>query len=517
MQKNEKTKKKTIEKLRMILDNPSSKDLHPEDEKHLQALSKRLEESSKENIIYIQRRAKKKGEEEIDPLKPRVTIHQREEKKRFDIPEVKHAKPEEKESLYEVEKVEVEGPEFIEVKPKEIAKEEEEISTKETAEDLETEITDKTKEPKEVSDEELPEWEPVDVKKTEVEEPTEEKPESEEELPQPVEEKKEEIETKEELKLEEEKETPIEEKVTEEQIETREEEFFEQKEELRLEEEKETPAEEITDRERDGKIDVFRDIESIDENTAVLLYNHGFTSLDDLKGASLKDLTRVTGIKRKLAKNIKKEVEGKIDESAPIVPEKEEEKEFIKKDEEINVFKGISSIDQKTAELLYENGITSVDILRETPIKKLTKIKGIRRKLAKQIKKEVDELAKKTDENEDYPLVEEDVGDEEFKEFDEKPSEQSLTDNPFIEETEDEWDSFYEKEIPEQKLEEIKGYKHGDYTLYRKKIEARAGKKRTVHFFSKGEPEDGKPAELPPGFEVKVNKKTGVPYLKKKK
>ncbi len=34
MQENEKSKKKTIEKLRMILDNPYSEDLHIENEKN---------------------------------------------------------------------------------------------------------------------------------------------------------------------------------------------------------------------------------------------------------------------------------------------------------------------------------------------------------------------------------------------------------------------------------------------------------------------------------------------------
>jgi hypothetical protein len=140
-------------------------DLHPEDEKYLKALSNRLEESSKESIIYIQRSAKKDDEEEIDPLKPRVTIHHKEEKE--SVVHIRQEEPEgrkeglfEDENLYEVEKVEVKGPEFLEVKPKEILKEEK----------LESETSDKKKYTEDMKHQELPEWEPVDIKKTEFKE-----------------------------------------------------------------------------------------------------------------------------------------------------------------------------------------------------------------------------------------------------------------------------------------------------------------------------------------------------------
>lgn len=403
MQKNKKSKKERLEKLHMILDRPSRRDLHPEDEKYLQALGRRLESSSKESILHIHRISEEKQEKEADLLKPRVTIHHKEEKE--SVVRVKQEEPEgrkeslfEDENLYEVEKVEVKGPEFLEVKPKEAAKEEEKIPAEKPAEELESEITKKTKE--DVSEEQLPEWEPVDIKKTEtkVEETKERKSESKDELPLPVEEK----------------------------TEFKEEEFFE--EELDLGEEKTPP---------------------------------------------------------------------------------------IEKEEEIDVFKGISSIDQKTAKLLFGNGITSIGVLSDTPIKKLTKIKGIKRKLAKRIKEEVNQLAKETDE--DYSFVEgEDTGEWETKESNEKTSEQILKDNPLIEETGEEWDFYEEDEIPGQKVKEVKGYRYEDYTLYKKEMETSSGKKQTVHFFSKAEPDDGEPVELPSGFEVKVNKKTGVPYLRKK-
>jgi hypothetical protein len=41
-------------------------------------------------------------------------------------------------------------------------------------------------------------------------------------------------------------------------------------------------------------------------------------------------------------------------------------------------------------------------------------------------------------------------------------------------------------------------------------------KKRIIHFFSKDTPEDSTPSPLPKDYEVRVNKKTVVPYIRKK-
>ena len=101
-----------------------------------------------------------------------------------------------------------------------------------------------------------------------------------------------------------------------------------------------------------------------------------------------------------------------------------------------------------------------------------------------------------------------------------EPTEESFErgENPFIEEDEeDEWDAFDDEKISDWKMKEIKGFRHGDYTLFEKHIDTESGGKKTVRFFSKAQPEDGEPIELPKGYEVKENKKTGVPYLKKKK
>jgi len=530
MQKDGKCKK-MIGKLRMILDDNSGEKLHPEDDKYLKALRKRLGGSPLEHITHIKETFK--GDDgEKDPLKPRVIIHQKEEQRIVEFPEVKPVEveePEEEEkeeqeslsqdeSLYEVEKVEVEGPEFIEVKPKEMTKTDETAPAKEK---------DDVKESGE-TEEKIPEWEPISAEETEAEEPKEET--FEDVLPLPVEEKEEETSELEPMPvIEEEKE----EMFIEEQTETADEFHEEEKEEFQLEEE---PAlekkyeEEVTEVEEDNKIDVFSDIASIDKNTAMLLYDNGFTSINDVMKAPLKDLMRIKGMRRKIAKNIKKEIEEKLknislehDDSKKMdeigesfIPigeevstsetvkedelffeeEKEEDTdEFIKKGEEIDVFDGINSVDEKTAKLLYKNGITSIDILSETPIKKLTKIKGIRRKIAKKIKKEVSEMPKKTEDIEDWNAADADLATDEFKESEEK------------------WESFAEGEM----TGEQEGYRHGDYTLYVKDVETKSGKKRTIHFFSKGEPEKGGPVKLPKGYEVKVNKRTRVPYIKKKK
>jgi len=515
-------------------------------------------------------------EEKIDPLKPTVKIYHKEKKelKEF-LPieervteEIKVEKKEEMacdDELYEVEKVEVKGPEFLEVKPKD--KEEDKIApapeVDETPKSTDVELKDATEEKKYAEERQLPEWEPVDNKKPEVEEAA--KPEIPAEMPPHT--KEDDVELtefrpKDAEKTEDEEKTDFAKKVflsTEkkeeegEDLTTKgpeeksefEEEFFERKEEPPMEESFED-VKETTVIDKDGKIGVFKDIKSIDEETAVLLYDSGFTSINTVRLASVRDLTK-KGIKKKLAKNIKKEIEQKLEESATELKEDsdeyfilddefdeseaekidksiserafiEDEKDFfdeegeiktIEEDKKIDAFNGISNIDEKIASLLYENGITSIDILREKSVRELTRIKGIRRKLAKKIKKEIESMSIETGK----------VSKETKEEFDEDATEK--IDDSLEEETsdEDEWESYEKDEIKKKKSKDKgkKGYKYKDYTLYEKEVETRSGKKRFIRFFSKGKPDEGKPSELPTGFEVKVNKKTGLPYLKKKK
>ena len=92
MQNDKKSKKNRIEKLRKILDNSSNKDLPPENEKYLKALSKRLTDSSRQNMIYRNLVSKEKDEKVTDSMKPKVTIYPREEKKVVDFKELEEDK-----------------------------------------------------------------------------------------------------------------------------------------------------------------------------------------------------------------------------------------------------------------------------------------------------------------------------------------------------------------------------------------------------------------------------------------
>jgi len=214
MIQDKKVKKNDVEKLRMILDNPSDPKVRKIVDKHernLESIRERLSnEPSKTEIKYTASNFLKKS----DSLEPRVVIHQKEEKKGIPLeiasPETKSYKTEQPkkeeytdeddsqnlfddEDLYEVEKVEVSEPEFLQVKPKEMEK----IFEK----------TPKEKEPMTKAhekEEKLPEWKPVEEerpdetvteKAVDEEEPVEEIHKKSEVLPdwEPVEEVKSEI------------------------------------------------------------------------------------------------------------------------------------------------------------------------------------------------------------------------------------------------------------------------------------------------------------------------------------
>lgn len=59
-------------------------------------------------------------------------------------------------------------------------------------------------------------------------------------------------------------------------------------------------------------------------------------------------------------------------------------------------------------------------------------------------------------------------------------------------------------------------YKYGGWTLYEIEPNFRGIGKRKMYFFSKRVPARGTPCDLPDGYEVGVNKRTGLPYLKYK-
>lgn len=61
-------------------------------------------------------------------------------------------------------------------------------------------------------------------------------------------------------------------------------------------------------------------------------------------------------------------------------------------------------------------------------------------------------------------------------------------------------------------------YTHQGWTLYSRDVKLKRGPKVTIYFFSKRKPKSGKPmGDMPAGYKIGVNKRTGLPYLKKKK
>ncbi|MEF8879702.1 MAG: hypothetical protein V5A64_04855 [Candidatus Thermoplasmatota archaeon] len=58
-------------------------------------------------------------------------------------------------------------------------------------------------------------------------------------------------------------------------------------------------------------------------------------------------------------------------------------------------------------------------------------------------------------------------------------------------------------------------YTHNGWTLYKRDVQLKGGKNQTIYFFSKKTPKSGTPCDKPSGYTVGVNKRTGLPYLKK--
>ena len=47
-------------------------------------------------------------------------------------------------------------------------------------------------------------------------------------------------------------------------------------------------------------------------------------------------------------------------------------------------------------------------------------------------------------------------------------------------------------------------------------MKLKGGKVQTIYFFSARKPKSGKPCDLPKGYKVVENPRTGLPFLKKK-
>jgi len=57
-------------------------------------------------------------------------------------------------------------------------------------------------------------------------------------------------------------------------------------------------------------------------------------------------------------------------------------------------------------------------------------------------------------------------------------------------------------------------FKHEDWTLYTIEPEFKTIGKRKMYFFSKKIPKRGIPCDMPDGYEIVVNEKTGLPFLR---
>jgi hypothetical protein len=60
------------------------------------------------------------------------------------------------------------------------------------------------------------------------------------------------------------------------------------------------------------------------------------------------------------------------------------------------------------------------------------------------------------------------------------------------------------------------GFEYQGWKLYTRIVVLKGGRKQPIYFFSKRSPKSGTTCDKPAGYEVGVNKRTGLPYLKKK-
>ena len=59
-------------------------------------------------------------------------------------------------------------------------------------------------------------------------------------------------------------------------------------------------------------------------------------------------------------------------------------------------------------------------------------------------------------------------------------------------------------------------FTHEGWTLYSRDVTLKGGRKQTIYYFSKRTPKSGSPCDKPDNMIVGVNKRTGLPYLKKR-
>ncbi len=632
MPKDKKSKKDIIEILHQILDNPHDPKFKAstfEENKNLDSIRKRLSgESLKTDRKYISSDFLPK---KYDSLEPRVTIYQKEEK--ITPPEIKKLEPGERAEevkdefheedlfddvdLYEIEKVDISEPEFLEVRPKETTKKQEEVS--EEAEVFlpvpEPVEKEKTKDMK-VADEELPEWESVEETKPEeavekkegkiseefpefekIDEEAEPQPpsgETEEEIPtwEPVSEErvKEEIvelpeESKEEKPSEEGIEKISKEKEKESRIARREREqqkvrilsFL--KERKRKKKEREEQKSEELGKKGSKKISgeiVIGDKESEENILKKLEAKAEWREVKEITGDVEKEAIEWESEEETKPEETVEKKEGKISEFEKIDEEAEPQPPSGETEEEIPTWEPVSEerVKEEIVELPEESkeekppeeGIEKISKEKEKESRiaekerlaelkrqereeqRLKKIEAKRaliearkkEKEAEKAKKEKErKLREKQKEKQRLKIIEEKKALIEAREKEkesriaekerlselkkrkkeQRAKEKVVSPSKSISEVEEltEWASYdAEEEIPDiDSTAEF--YKHGDYTLYMKEIKTPTGKKRTIHFFSKKKPDLGEAIPLPEGYKVMINKKTKLPYLRKKK
>lgn len=61
----------------------------------------------------------------------------------------------------------------------------------------------------------------------------------------------------------------------------------------------------------------------------------------------------------------------------------------------------------------------------------------------------------------------------------------------------------------------IMAFTHEGWTLYSRDVRLKGGRNQKIYFFSKRTPKSGTPCDKPANYTVGVNKRTGLPYLKK--
>jgi hypothetical protein len=64
--------------------------------------------------------------------------------------------------------------------------------------------------------------------------------------------------------------------------------------------------------------------------------------------------------------------------------------------------------------------------------------------------------------------------------------------------------------------EDVMVFEYEGWTLYTRDVNLKGGRTQTIYFFSKRTPKSGTPCDKPDNMTVGVNKRTGLPYLKKK-